>query len=315
MFRQINTKLFISLLVLIAVFLSSPLTTLAQSETAYDLVNAVNGLRTSQGLEPYQIDPWMMDYAQEHAEYQAAIQTGTHEHSDGSLSQSIGLEENVAYGDVGIVTVAVVVYEIWIDWIHSHVLTGYATGEIGAGMALAKNGQMYFTVNIRPGEEIIAVATTSGTSVSATALETSIPNQDGSITHTVGYGQTLWDIAIAYGVTVDDIRQLNRIQGNSTVIQVGQNLLIFPANTIIPTVDILTPTPVSASVTATETIQPTPSPSFTLTPISTPSAESVENTNSGTTTIVLAIGAFVLLLIAGLVFREVRADKLLDGEK
>jgi len=50
----------------------------AQTENAYDLIGTVNGLRASMGLEAYQIDSYLMSYAQQHAEYMASIQSASH---------------------------------------------------------------------------------------------------------------------------------------------------------------------------------------------------------------------------------------------
>lgn len=223
----------------------------AQSVNAYDIIAAANAVRANEGLEPYQVDDWLMQYAQEHSEYQASLQTGTHIHSDGTLPLALGLQENVAGVMVEVATADVVVNKIWVDWGHRHTITGYVTGSIGAGVALSDNGQVYFTIDVRPGDEVGTVPTPApplGT-VDATAgaatttpfvapisnLKTSVPNEDGSIVHIVSYGETLWSIAIAYGVTVNDIRRLNGMAVDNTAISIGQKLLIRPARTATPT--------------------------------------------------------------------------------
>ena len=230
---KIKTRLIILCLVVLSILAGLSGVVFAQDETGVDLVNAVNALRALQGLEPYQVDPDLMAYAQQHSDYQATIQTSTHLHSDGSLSQSIGLQENVAAGDIGIVTAAVVVYQIWVDFGHRNILVGYSTGEIGGGVAFADNGLVYYTVNVRigdPVESVTALAETSAVGLSApiVALETGIPSNDGSITHTVADGQTLWSIAELYGVTIDEILRLNGIV-DQNAIYIGQKILIREA--------------------------------------------------------------------------------------
>jgi len=328
MFRKLKTKLSLLFLVLITASLCLPLKTLAQSETPYDLVNAVNALRALHALEPYNIDPWLMSYAQEHAEYQATLQTGTHQHSDGSLPQDIGLLENVAGGDDGIVTVAIVVYEIWVDWGYRQPLIGYSTGDIGAGMALSENGQVYYTVNIRPGEEVIAVTAEPGTSIAPLPLETSTPGKDGLIIHIVSSGETLWSIAQSYAVRVDDIRRLNGMADDATLIYIGQKLLVRPANITPPipsdeTIAVPTEPVGGTAVPFTKTSAPTetltlsstmlqssmvPSSLITETLIDTPSKLSLQKENTGLFR-VLAVGIIGLTIAAVIGFWKSHHDK------
>jgi len=71
---------------------------------------------------------------------------------------------------------------------------------------------------------------------------TSTPNPDGSIIHIVREGETLWDIAMAYGTTGAEIMTNTGNSPLATDVYVGQILIIRLANpaTQTPT---LTPTP------------------------------------------------------------------------
>jgi LysM repeat protein len=288
----------------------------AQSETPYDLVNAVNDLRVLNGLVPYQVDSWLMTYAQQHSDYQASIQTGTHEHSDGSLPQDIGLMENVASGDAGVVTVWIVVNQIWVDWGHRHILVDYATGEIGAGIATGKNGQLYYTVDIRPGEGAATIPTSEGApkGISSTfvPIQTSTPGKNGEIIHLVKNGESLWSIAQSYGVSVEDIRSLNGITTDSTLIYPGQILLIRPAdeNPLIPAHETLTaptPSPEFTFTNSKEKFTPTknnpPTPRFTATPSIAPSERWRKSISTGSLAL-MAIGIIGLLIAIALNFRK-----------
>jgi hypothetical protein len=298
----------------------------AQSETPYDLVDAVNSLRASYGLEPYQIDPWLMAYAQEHSEYQAEMQSGTHLHRDGVLPWEIGIQENVAGGTEGLVTCAVVVNQIWVDWGHKHILTGYTRGEIGAGMARGDNGLMYFTVDIRPAAGLPTIVPEQGTPEPFAPYATSTPDADGAIYHVVGDGQALWSIAISYGVTVNDIRQLNGIPTDSIVIQVGQKLLIRPASALTTApagtqspaaarTAAQTPIPATRTRAATETREPAdtkiptdtelPSLASTIVPTSEQINPLLSNRQIiGVIGLGFAVIGFVLVIIFG--FRKVK---------
>lgn len=58
-------------------------------------------------------------------------------------------------------------------------------------------------------------------------VEVATPQEDGAILHTVEKGQTLWSIAAAYGITVDQLRALNGIPVDSDIIYEGQMLYIL----------------------------------------------------------------------------------------
>lgn len=49
---------------------------------------------------------------------------------------------------------------------------------------------------------------------------------DGSIVHVVVAGDTLAGIAYAYGVTLDQLRQLNNIQPGDNILQIGQKIVV-----------------------------------------------------------------------------------------
>lgn len=244
----------------------------AQGFTAYDVIAAVNALRASQGLAPYTTDSAIMAYAQEHSEYQASIDTSTHQHSDGQNSLSRGYMENVAGGDIGFLTVDAIVYQIWADPVHMKTMVGYANGFIGAGVA-SSSSTVYVTLNVLPGDAAPAASSGTGASSQTTPLPpqtfaTATPLEDGSIVHVVGYGDALWSIALSYGVTIDAIRTQNNLPPGSEEIFSGQRLIIRPPGFVTATYTSLPPTS-----TPTRTPKPTrtPAPTSTRHPTFTPS--------------------------------------------
>jgi len=323
--RRINIGLLV-ILVSVAIYLSFPVAVRAQSETAYDLINTVNALRAAHGLAAYQIDPWLMSFAQEHSDYQASTHTSTHVHSDGTHSWDIGIQENVAAGDAGYVTVSVAVYEIWVDWGHLHPMIGYLTGEVGAGVALADDGQIYYTLNIRPGAEApddsaqpAAVTAQPSATAPFVPLLTSTPDETGAIIHVVGVGEALWSIAISYGVTANDIRQLNGMAPDNTFIYVGQRLIIRPGGTVTPvstseSTATSTRRPSATAIPVTETRAPTKTATPALTiPVSTtdtPKEPVLTNQTIGTIFLVVGILGMVIVLIFG--FKKSPKDKSKD---
>jgi len=217
----------------------------AQADDISELVRLINELRASYGLDPYIVDPGLMALAQEHSEYQASIQTSTHQHSDGRTPPQIGVVENVAGGDIGFLEPYAAVYEIWADPVHQRAMIGFSVGSMGVGIADDET-TVYYTLEVRPANkstsEFSASRTASAplTPIPLATLVVSTPHPDGSIVHIVGYGQTLWAIALAYGVRIDQIRAWNNIATDSNDIYAGQYLLVRPANLVTASPTFLT---------------------------------------------------------------------------
>jgi LysM repeat protein len=241
--------------------------------TAGEIMALVNQLRRSQGLPPYSVDPAITAYAQEHSEYQARIDTSTHLHSDGQTSLSHGLVENVAGGDINYLTAQAVVYQIWSDPVHMKTMVGYASGAAGVGVASIAT-TTFVTLNVRPGGGD-AIPTRPGASASGPGftpialvpLVTATMKPSGAVVHEVGYGQSLWAIALAYGVTAARIRELNGMAPDDSTIWAGQWLLIVPAGLVTPTPPPATAAPAAAAAPALSAptpialrLSPTPAP-------------------------------------------------------
>lgn len=97
----------------------------------------------------------------------------------------------------------------------------------------------------------------------------STPQEDGSIYHYVVYGDNLWSIAEAYGMTPSDIMILNGNSPDANEVYAGTYLLIRKAFTPTPTVET---TPTAIERTPQPTIfQPsrTPIPTKTAFPTAT----------------------------------------------
>ncbi len=85
-----------------------------------------------------------------------------------------------------------------------------------------------------------------------TPFPTPTPGEDGRILYVVQPGDTLWRVAAISGLTVDELRELNNLDPDETIVP-GQTLLLGFAGPALPT-----PTP---GPTATPTpLLPTPTP-------------------------------------------------------
>ncbi len=306
---KINPLRTIAFLIASVIIFRLPAAAHAQAGSAYDLVNAVNALRAAEGLAAYNVDAGLMAYAQEHSEYLAATHACTHIHQDGSIPQDIGLQENVACGEQSVMSAAIAVNEIWTDWGHRHILTGYTYGDIGAGWALSEDGQVHSSVNIRPRKDAPTYAPPAGTAAPFAPYGTSTPNESGSIVHVVSAGQTLWGIAVSYGTTMDEIRRINGLASDWMTVFPGQKLLIRKVDvTPLPPASVTPPGLIAAetNLPAVTEILPSPSassqtggvltPSFTVTPPLAPSG-------SADNILILGLAClFGLIMLAAFVF-------------
>jgi LysM repeat protein len=277
-----QTTFLLLLLVLAAFARPAPAAQAAPlTESASELIAAVNSLRSSYGMEAYQIDGGLMAIAQAQSEYQASISTLTHSRADGSGPGAAGITaENIAYGPISRAMAS------WLDdQLHADTLLGFSSGYVGAGMAADDSGNVYYTLVIRrkadttqgPANPAPAATQGVGTTIprpgngtpTVEPILTVTPQEDGTIYHTIARGQTLWDVAISYGMTIAELITLNRRAPSDTTVYEGQKLLVQAS---------YTPT-----ITATITDTPPP-PTRTLRPTFTPRGTRATNTITPTFT-------------------------------
>ena len=220
---------------------------------AYELIDAVNALRAQNGLPAYSINSILMNVAQAHSDYQAAIGTVTHYGAGGSrpyqralsagysvagdLSLGGFYSENIM-GGPGLTSQSVV--NAWMgDAPHQNTMLSANLTEVGAGVSCSGD-YCYFTLDAaQPSGAPVSYTAPAGAtptpppaSVNGTPIPTRIvvfpntPKPDGSITHVVQPGEVLWSIAIAYKTTTESIKSLNRL--SSDIIYPGDTLIIFP---------------------------------------------------------------------------------------
>jgi len=135
----------------------------------------------------------------------------------------------------------------------------------------------------------------------------STPNSNGDVIHEVQFGQTLWQLAIAYNVKIDQIKSLNSLFDNS--IYPGNKLLIkrgvvqpTAAHIETPTVD-LTRNSTNTLLSTATIIRST----LTATKVMTPAPLSRPTNNN--TIIGVMIGIIVLALLGGGLFTWLGSSK------
>ena len=289
-----------------------------------ELVNAVNGLRTSYGLPPYSINSILMSTAQAQADFLAITGSMTHAGPGGisftdrllaagyPLAGDLSLggfrAENITGGPEDMPAEAAV--NRWTrDALHLNTMISPNLSEIGAGVAI-NNGRVYYvidaalpTTSAAPQAAIDSVRGGTPAPVASPPgiiypVSVSTPNSDGNVIHEVKPGQSLWLIAIGYETKIDEIKGLNNLFDNS--IFPGQKLLIKTGTgvTVVPAIE----TP-SQPATATLTHLPTSTisvPSQTFEPASI-EVRKISTTNK-TRIITSVIGIIALAVLGGVLF-------------
>ena len=223
-------KLLISILfVLLALEAFAPAARIqagVSTPSPYDLIDAVNGYRAANGL--YALDPnsLVMAAAQAHADWIVETGNGGHTGAGGSdetirvawTGYGGGSQIHCDEGWAGGTNVEDVVFSSWADWVHQGVMLDYwgnGYTDVGAGVADQGNGRYVFVLDVcmvsgkpstkRPtavntpglGDSNNGIADpTSDTSQLMFAVTKSTPEPDGSVIHTVQYGQSLVQISL-----------------------------------------------------------------------------------------------------------------------
>ena len=275
MFRQIKNLLIIvsTLLILTSNFVvvAQPVNVPHYDNSPYDLINAVNALRASYGLPAYSINSILMFTAQNQADFMSANGIVTHSGPGGStmtqrlLAAGYRLSGDLSLGGFRSENIIAInanmsaedAVSAWMgDAPHQYTMLSPDLTEIGGGVAVV-NGLVYYVIDCaRPTTDGAPPASTPvvGSGATVPAVEAAVypvvlstPNASGDVIHEVQSGQTLWQIAISYGVTINEIKRLNDLFDNN----------IYPGNKLLIKNE-TTPTALPPTETAT--------PEFTATP-------------------------------------------------
>jgi LysM repeat protein len=299
--------------------------------SSYDLIAAVNELRQNQGLSALEIDGSLMAAAQSQSDYlgstygtsfptwdQGHIGAGGTYARDRAvaagypLGAGMNVVENWAGGNNS-TALSEIIYNYWSDSAHWNTMTTADGVAVGAGITEG-DGYVYYILDVAvkygsggtTSGGVASTIPTTAVTAQVAPVQVATPNAEGKIIHVVKNLQTLWSIAVAYDITVDQLKASNGLSSNT--IYVGQELVIQAA---------YTPTP---SPTATLTPRPptrTPIPQQTAQPVVTATEEgkgteqSILNMNRKTMglALILICGVGLALMIIGSASRDKKPPK------
>lgn len=216
--------------------------------TAYDLIVAMNSLRVSYGLPALIEDPIIDAVAQSTAATMAANSMSWH------IGDVRGRIAAAGYGSGGTVWATEnfamssngmgidEIMAVWADPDHMRPAVTPEYCNVGAGVATA-NGRTYYILQAAyvSGRECGSSSPSSGGTVQPgngspfvsqliMPVKVVTPDADGRLYHVVQAGQSLWSIAIAYQVTIQDLETWNNISRTTPLVS-GQRLFIPSKNT------------------------------------------------------------------------------------
>jgi len=261
------------------------------SISAAEILSTVNGIRSgSYGLPALVENSALDSCAQWTADTMASIGATTHlvylgypaastrcQSFGFGAGQTVFVTENWAMG--ASLSLNTLIYDYWADSAHMLPMTQSEYVYVGIGISTASNGETYYILQAGSAAGG-GGGTSSGSGTSASSGTTSsvpdvsqymipvtvaTPDAQGMVYHTVKYGQPLITIALAYGITLDELKSENGLTSDD--IMEGTKLKIKQVPTPTPTpVVTAAATPVSAqqsngnAPTPTPLIMPTPTP-------------------------------------------------------
>jgi len=260
----------------------------APNPSAIEVLDAINSLRSTRNLPPYQVNSILMIIAQSHADYISSTGVVSHFNTSGTppYKRAIDAGYSVA-GDLsqgglfseiigtGKELSAEGVISLWQENPRDlGTLLSPDLKDVGVGMKTA-NGVNYYVLdagasNAEPLASSTVVATVTlfdRVGTQEIPILTNTPLDDGTIYHMVQANEALWSIALAYDTTVEQLKLLNSLSTDD--IYEGQKILIrrpvvqtaTPEIIVTATFGIPTSTvtrPVTSTVTSTNTPMPIP---------------------------------------------------------
>jgi uncharacterized protein YkwD len=237
--------------------------------TPAQVIEAVNRLRLAYGLTPLNAHPVLMQIAQTEADGIAAGMPGHWRPNNMTLGQWLLSLGYPLLGNLSLdgyrsenwtqASSAIEAVEQWKgDEPHLNTMISINRSDIGAAIASNGEGSYIFVLetalqtnsgkmqyDVYPTLTAIAMDQVAVYGDATQAAQSLLVPQyimlvvratarpDGDVIHEVKNGQSLWSIAIEYGVKIEQIRQLNNL--SSTDIRPGQKLLVQKGATQQPT--------------------------------------------------------------------------------